>query len=193
MVISGYKRALVLAENELMNREPEVIANNAGVAWTGKTFELPWFGRFVSYDQGSIEERILWAHYMLAQGPRRARNIYITYKQVPGAAIYNANFVKRCIDPMVKKHKSDLSAFFDAGVRLGGRRVDLGHMAFTLDALPYIPITFVIWQGDEEVRPSGNILFDEGVIEWLCPEDIVVLASLSVRELIKDTLMTPGG
>jgi len=57
-------------------------------------------------------------------------------------------------------------------------------MSFTVNALPYIPLTFVLWQGDGEVPPSGNILFDETAAKWLCAEDLVVLAGLPVYEML---------
>ena len=185
MVVSGYKRALDLAMTELMTRAPESIAENTGVIWDGWDFVIPWFGRLTPYQEGSIEERIIWSHYMLGQGPKALRNRHITFRQVPGAAIYSENFTKRCVNPMVKTFKSDLSGFLTAGARLGGSRVEMGHMAFVTRALPYIPLTFVIWQGDDEVPAGGNILFDESVIEWLCPEDLVVITGMPVYKMIK--------
>jgi hypothetical protein len=58
-------------------------------------------------------------------------------------------------------------------------------MSFTLPVLPYVPLTFVIWQGDDEIPPNGNILFDETAIEWFNAEDLVVIASLPVYKLLK--------
>ena len=185
MVVTGYKRALDLAISRLDAMAPEVVVENTGVAWNGSGYEVPWFGQLTPLERGGVEERIIWAHYMLGRGPRAPRNRYIAYKQVPGAAIYNDNFIKRCVNPLVKAFHNDLTHFAAAGAALGGRRVELGHMALTIDALPFIPITLILWRGDDEIPASGNILFDEGAIEWLCPEDLVALAGMVVYKMVR--------
>jgi hypothetical protein len=44
-------------------------------------------------------------------------------------------------------------------------------------------VTFVLWGGDDEFPPSGNILFDSSAPQFLPTEDFAVLASLLVAEL----------
>ncbi len=181
----GYEEALRLAKLELQNKNPLDIVANTGVVWNGETFEIPWLNKHVRLDQGSEPEQIIWHHYLLSQGPKQLRNRYINYKQVPGAAIYNDNFVKRGTNPMVKAFQHRLDAFLECGLKLGGTKANLGDMSFTLQVLPYTPVTYVIWQGDEEMPASGNILFDESVIEWMNAEDLVYLASLPVYMMLK--------
>ncbi|MDR0469955.1 MAG: DUF3786 domain-containing protein [Peptococcaceae bacterium] len=181
----GYHRALNLAKAELAEKKPEEVAENTGVTWNGATYEVPWLGRLVPLEEGSIDEQIIWHHYMTAQGPKKPRDRYIAYKQVPGGAIYNSNFIKRSIQPMVDAFHANLDVFLERGLLLGGKKVSLGDMSFTLPVLPYVPLTFVIWQGDDEIPPNGNILFDETAIEWFNAEDLVVIASLPVYKLLK--------
>jgi len=38
-----------------------------------------------------------------------------------------------------------------------------------------VPITFVLWRGDEEIPPSGNVLFDASIPSYLPVEDIAVV------------------
>ena len=185
MAHKGYEDAICLAEEQLKKQDPAQVVANTGVVWTGETYEIPWLGQQIALEDASLEQKIIWMHYMNTQGPKKTRGVYINYKQVPGAAIYNANFIKRCIDPMVQVFSNDLEGFWEKGKALGGQRVPHGHMGFTLPVLPYLPVTFIIWQGDDEVPSNGNILFDETAIEWLCPEDLVVLASLPVYTMMK--------
>ena len=181
----GYERALGLARERLSERDPRKTADNSGTVWTGERFEIPWLGRMVPLDEGTVEQQILWSHYLLSGGPKRPIGNFIAYRQVPGAGIYNANFLKRCIAPMVKAFAGDLDLFLSKGKAMGGRKASPGHMSFTVSALPYIPLTFVLWQGDDEIPASGNILFDETAAEWLCAEDLVVLAGLPVYEMLR--------
>jgi hypothetical protein len=45
-------------------------------------------------------------------------------------------------------------------------------------------MTFIIWADSEEFPPDGNILFDETAKTWFAAEDLAVLASVAVYELI---------
>jgi len=45
-------------------------------------------------------------------------------------------------------------------------------------------MTFIIWEGDEEFPPDGNILFDQTAKTWFGAEDLSVIAGLAVYELI---------
>ena len=182
----GYERALSLAKERLSEKDPLKTAGNTGTVWTGERFEIPWLGRVIPLDEGTVEQQILWSHYMLSDGPKQPAGNYITYRQVPGAGIYNENFIKRCINPMVKAFAGDLDLFLHLGRAMGGSKASPGHMSFTVSALPYIPLTFILWQGDDEVPASGNILFDETAAKWLCAEDLVVLAGLPVYEMLRD-------
>ena len=193
MTHGGYDRALLLAYDALSKREPLDIVANTGVVWDGAGYAVPWYGELRPLASGGADEQIIWLHYMLGQGPKAPRGRYIAYKQVPGAAIYDGNFAKRCIDPMVKTFKDDLTGFAACGEIIGGRAASLGDASFTVDMLPYIPLTFVLWQGDDEVPSNGNILFDETAIEWLCPEDLVVLAGLPVYKMIGMARSKAGG
>jgi hypothetical protein len=182
---SGYYRALRLAQTELACLDPEVVVSNTGVQWTGETYLMPWLGRMVPLADGDMTERILWHHYLLAHGPKQDSGVAVNYKQVPGAAIYNDNFTKRTINPMVKAFHDDLEKFMQKGLAMGGEPRSYGHASFTVRALPYIPLTFVIWQGDEEVPAGGNILFDETVKDWLCAEDLSALPGLLVHKMLR--------
>lgn len=185
MLKEGYEESLNAAKSKLELLSPQDVVYNTGVIFNGTTYEIPWFGNLTPLDSGSIEERIIWHHYLIANGPKLPRDRYITYKQVPGAIIYNDNFIKRAVNPMVKVFGNNIQKFLEKGKLLGGQQVKHGHMAFTLHPLPYIPITYILWEGDDEMDATGNILFDEGAIEWFCAEDLVVLAGLPVYKLMK--------
>jgi len=48
-----------------------------------------------------------------------------------------------------------------------------------------VPIGLVLWRGDEEFTPEGNVLFDASITGYLPVEDIVILAETVVWKLIK--------
>jgi hypothetical protein len=47
------------------------------------------------------------------------------------------------------------------------RKQSLGDLSFTIRPLPRIPITIVLWRGDQEMPPGGNLLFDSTAIHYL--------------------------
>jgi hypothetical protein len=60
----------------------------------------------------------------------------------------------------------------------------MGDASVTLCPLPKLPVTYIIWAGDDELPPAGMILFDSTASGWLPAEDLTVLASLGAYKLI---------
>ena len=48
-----------------------------------------------------------------------------------------------------------------------------------------VPITFVLWQGDAEFPPEGNILLDSTISHFLPAEDIIVVCETVSRKLVR--------
>jgi len=51
-------------------------------------------------------------------------------------------------------------------------------------ALPRIPMTYVLWKGDEEFPATIQLLFDKSVEGYLSLEDIVVVSEMATSRLI---------
>jgi hypothetical protein len=54
-----------------------------------------------------------------------------------------------------------------------------------VQAFPRVALGMVLWKGDAEFPPEGNVLFDSSVTAYLPVEDIVILAETVVWKLIK--------
>ncbi|MBM4306471.1 MAG: DUF3786 domain-containing protein [Deltaproteobacteria bacterium] len=66
----------------------------------------------------------------------------------------------------------DGEAFLKAGRRLGGKEISYGNKAFVLDVFPRIPLTYLLWEGNEEFPPKIRVLFDSTIQSHL-PLDII--------------------
>lgn len=68
---------------------------------------------------------------------------------------------------------------------LGGLGVDFpyGDYAFKINALPLIPLTFVISSGDEEFPSDARIFYDENIENYLDVERINFLTNLTIARL----------
>jgi hypothetical protein len=107
----------------------------------------------------------------------------ISFKELPDGFIYNAPFSQRVIRPLVAAFGSEPQLLLQAGMGLGGTAVPFGDAAVEVPALPRVPLTFIIWGGDEEFPASGGVLFDATVSGYLSTEDCVVLAQAGVSAL----------
>jgi hypothetical protein len=146
---------------------------------------LHWLSEEKPLSQASTAHKIVWLHYLIAQGEKIPKGRLMPYRDAPGGALfYDANFTKRVIRPFVKTFGSDPEILYNVGEVFGGQKVNNGDASIKLKVLPYMPITYILWSGDEEFEPTGSVLFDETAKSWLCAEDLVILASLSVYELI---------
>jgi hypothetical protein len=151
-----------------------------------RTYSIDSSGQVVlppDQEEVPLTIKILLLHY-LAQGSEAIVNDkFVSFKELPGGTIYIQPFTNRAIRPLVSlfgEHPTGLSA---AGSKLGGVTAKLGDVGITLYPLPRVPVTFVLWGGDDEFPPSGNILFDSSAPQFLPTEDFAVLASLLVAEL----------
>jgi hypothetical protein len=52
-------------------------------------------------------------------------------------------------------------------------------------------VGLVLWKGDEDFPPEGNILFDASVASYLPVEDIVILTEMVVWKLVKKKDLLP--
>ena len=62
---------------------------------------------------------------------------------------------------------------------------DQGDFSVVVPALPLIPVALVLWKGDDEFPPDGNILFDRSIKTLLSAEDVAWLAGMIVYPLGK--------
>ncbi len=138
-----------------------------------------------SEEEVPIKDKILILHYLtLAKGTPNANKV-ITYKELPEGANYFPTFSKRAIKPLVDHFVNDPHRLIEAPQKLGGREVNYGDVAVTINAFSRIPITLVVWQGDDEFAPEGSILFDNAISDYLSTEDINVLCETISWRLVK--------
>ena len=181
---SGYSAALSLAQGKLANIPVDEVCGNCGVRYADGEFYVPWFSRELPLSLAPTAQKIIFLHYLTSRGAKTPAGRLMPYREAPGALFYEPNFIKRVVNPLVKRFGGDPEALAAAGTALGGKMAENGDVSVVINVLPYVPVTYIIWRGDEEFGPSGSVLFDETAKMWLCAEDLVVLASLSVFELI---------
>jgi hypothetical protein len=132
-----------------------------------------------------LRDKILILHYFTGAKGTAATGKLIAYKQLLGGVSYFPAFSQRVIAPFVKHFGKNPELLIKAAAKLGGREADYGDVSVTINAFDHVPITLVLWRGDEELAPNGNILFDANISDYLSTEDVTVLGETIAWKLVK--------
>ncbi len=137
-----------------------------------------------SEEKVPMRDKILILHYFSRAKGTAPTNHKIAYQELPEGTSYFPTFSKRAIKPLVDHFGREPERLIGAAEKLGGHRVDYGDVAVTINAFSNVPITLVLWRGDEEFSPDGNILFDSTISEYLVTEDIIILCQAISWKLV---------
>jgi hypothetical protein len=132
-----------------------------------------------------LRDKILALHYFTRAKGTPLTGKMITYKELHDGLNYYPTFFKRAIAPVVNRYKDEPQKLIDAGRQLGGVKADYGDAAVTIPAFARVPMTFVLWRGDKEFAPDGNIMFDSTISDYLPTEDITILSEVIAWRLAR--------
>lgn len=199
--VDDYKAAIALAVAELKKINPQRLSGLSRCEYfcadTREGLVVPFFGqpRIVSWPEVSVTpaegegelpltEQILILHYLVNTTGEPLSGREIDFRNVPEGGFYWSAFVSRAKKPLLETFGNDPELYLEVAASLGGTPRDLGDASATYMAFPLVPVTHVLWRGDEEFPPDANILFDETIPRHLSTEDIAALAGSSVYRLM---------
>jgi hypothetical protein len=136
----------------------------------------------------SLVTRILLLHYLIRADGNPLTGRWVAYKDIPGGLLYAGVFARRVTEPLQRKFGKSAKSFKEIGLRSGGEPVGVGDASFMLQAFPYVPLQYVLWEGDEEFPASVQLLFDASVEHYLSLEDVVVLGQVTTGRLINRSI-----
>lgn len=181
--------ALLIAREGFGRCIPSVIAPKAGVYLDPEgRLVVPFYGREYRMPVRQGEEvpvpvEILLLHYLTSASGVLPSGEKVSFKELPSGFIYNESFTNRVVRPLVAAFAERPHLLRQAGAAAGGRPVLFGDAAVEIPALPRVPLTFIIWAGDEEFAANGSVLFDATAPAYLSTEDCVILAQMGVSVL----------
>ena len=129
--------------------------------------------------------RILMLHYLIMAKDKDLTAKKIGFAQIRGASGYLGPFKARVLAPLIKGFSDDVKALVKVGQSIGGIKREFGDASVTIHAFAKVPITYVLWRGDDEFPPEGQAMFDSSIVSFLPLEDIVVVSSEIVYKLLK--------
>jgi len=195
-----YKVAFGLAKEKLLQSDIRERCAKSGATYNSaeNLIEIPFMdrtcrihlpdGTFDPLEDGTdlrLSEQILILHYLSTASGVPLSNEVITFGQIPDGTFYVPAFRRRSIDWLVGVFGRKPDALLEAAKCLGGCPAEYGDVAVRFQVFPRVPMTFVLWRGDDEFPPSGNVLFDSTISQYLPTEDVAVLAGMLVSKLCK--------
>jgi hypothetical protein len=197
-----YKKVLEIACKTLLDSDCEARFVNAGIVYEKMqdqySVDVPFFDEIITFTMPeflfksskganvTLVAKIIILHYINGTGDSLPGVDKISYGDIPGLAGYLNVFNQRVARPIITAFGFDKHVFLETGMAMGGIAEEYGDASFTLYALPRIPITFILWEGDEEFQPSLKILFDPSITGRLPLEDITVISKLASTRIIKE-------
>ncbi|MDR0502947.1 MAG: DUF3786 domain-containing protein [Treponema sp.] len=180
----AYEAALSLAEQRLAQIPVQKVCEMCRVRYENGDYIIPWLNRETTLSSADTTHKILFLHYLTANGSKNETGKLIAYREFAPALFYEPNFYKRAVNPLVNCFGNHPEKLVETGAAFGGKTAGMGDASVTINVLPCLPLTFIIWEGSEEFPPGGNILFDKNAKTWLAAEDLAVLAGAAVYDLI---------
>ncbi len=192
----GYRQAVEIACGKLKEEDLTRQAENGGFSFSPEEgIEITFFGKtyhidpescdFSSPDESviSLVTKGVILHYILEADGFPLAKKFVTYGEIPGGMTYAGVFRRRVILPFLGAFGEDLEGFKKASVALNGVPALLGDAAYTFQIFPRVPVTVVLWAGDEEFPASAKMLFDASIDHYLPLEDVVVMGEMIVGRL----------
>ena len=199
--VDDYANAFKIAAEELKNKNPEETARSSGAVSDPATnrLKMDYIGRPIAVVLGEIRvayldgadgipltEQVLNLHYLNKSDGTPLSGEFITFREIPSGEFYFSAFVKRAEAPMLKTFGMNPGRLLETAPLLGGAPLEgTGDAAARFWAFPRVPISLVVWGGDDEFEPSGKILFDRSISHYLSTEDVAWTASMIVYRLMR--------
>jgi len=185
--------ALRSALTRYAGRAPAEMARASGALFepANGCFVMPFMGTEyrIGFPDGRftpslpVQASILCLHYLTGATGAPLTGRWVSFRELPGGDIYTGPFAKRILRPLVDSFARRPDALSRAAVRLGGSLEEFGDVAVRIPVFPRLPLTYVLWLGDEEFEASGTVLFDESARDHLSTEDLVVAAGEGLAKL----------
>ena len=176
------------AWQKLQALSPYGVGAKSGADFREGRFYLPFFNRtiLIPVPRGKITDEksapippyleLLLLHYLITADGTPVADRWITYRQLPGAALFEGRFTNMAVHSLLQAFGHDLEGFLRAGEALGGTPMSrTGDAAFRFIALPQLTMAIILYLGDEDVFPSVNVLFDASAPHYLPTEDLSYL------------------
>jgi len=135
----------------------------------------------------SIELRLLILQYLVKAKELSPAGKWITEKELKNGEMFyrGVHSLEMFKNPLEETFGHCPDDFLGAGLSIGGAKVDYGDVGLRFQALPRIPVLFLLWAADDEFAAKVNILFDPTIEDHLALDTIWGLVRVITFKLLE--------
>jgi hypothetical protein len=194
----NYEQALKIALERFERKDPGRVAEKAAARFENRCVIVPHLDREIVLNvdtrtfsiRGTGEEVAIWLailtlHYLNNADGRQPTGTLKHFREFKEGHFYEPAFNRRTKDVLVSVFGNNPEGLIAGGNKLKGKIVSTGDAAVELPYFPCLPITCILWKGDEEFPAEASVLFDETAGLFFSAEDMAVAGQMAVLELLK--------
>ncbi|MEF9918614.1 MAG: DUF3786 domain-containing protein [Eubacterium sp.] len=155
-----------------------VLGEKYCVFWPSGEITLMDGGQVTSYSV-----KIIIMRYMMCAQGKEPTGELIGYKEFPDGNLYYSNFYSRCIQIFAALFNEKGNELTEYMQQINGRIMNKGDISFTFTFMKGVEIGCILWYGDDEFEPEGQILFDKSLIDVLNIKDLAILGDVFIQSL----------
>jgi hypothetical protein len=194
----NYEQALKIGLEIFSRKDPGRLADKARADFQGRSVIVPHLNRKIALDVDTQrfsvmetgEEAPIWLAILTIHYLNNASGIPPTgnlkhFREFKEGHFYEPAFNRRTRDVLIDVFGNEPGLMLEAGKSLYGRIIQTGDAAVELAYFPCLPISCILWRGDEEFPAEASVLFDETADKFFSAEDMAVAGQMAVLELVK--------
>ncbi len=143
----------------------------------------------VGSDSGEVGagfvEQLCILTYLISVKDLPLANKLVKAERLPGGEFFFRGPHSLGTEKLVEAFGERPELLYEACEKSGGKRCDYGSASAELFLFARLPLTFVIWAGDEEFGARASILFDETAGAGLPLDALWAGVNLAVKAVIK--------
>ncbi len=201
--IDDYRKAVKLGRGTLEAKNPKRIAEQSGALFQAEgedrvTLILRFLNRDIAISWPEIEfrfketgedvpiqQQVLILHYLNGAQGAKVEGEWVAYQEVPDGKFYLDAFLRRAKIPLVNAFGKRPENLLPVTRKVyGANPFDHGDHSVVVQAFPRVPVALILWEGDDEFPPEGNLLFDRSISKILSAEDIAWLAGMIIYPIM---------
>jgi len=107
----------------------------------------------------------------------KAKNKPLTGKLLSPASLTGGEIFQKGthvlpLERIAAKYGNNLESFYKRGIELGGMKLEHGDASLLLHPFPRVPVTMILWAGDDEFPARAGMFFDASCEQHL-PMDVI--------------------
>ena len=131
-----------------------------------------------------LEELCILAYLINAKEMPPANKL-VRAESLPGGQFFFRGIHKLPTEKLEKAFGTNQKALLESSEQLNAQKCEYGDVSISLFILPRLPLTIVIWHGDEEFEARASILFDQTAASHMPLDALLAAVNLAVNALIE--------